>query len=67
MVVASSTPPAPAASPTAEQMIAAANIARMSRGWNGLNTGGTYDEAINQLSDAEKMSLSTVSVGKQFL
>ena len=52
---------------TTEQMIAAMNIARMSRGYNGVNTGGTYDDSMNQLSEAEKMSLATVEVGPKFL
>jgi hypothetical protein len=43
-----------------ESMIAANTIARMSRGYNGMNTGGSYADAMNQLHEAEVMSLSSV-------
>lgn len=46
--------------PKTENMIAANTIARFSRGYNGLNTGGSYSDAMNQLHEAEVMSLATV-------
>jgi hypothetical protein len=59
---ASSTPPS-----TTETMIAAHDIARMTRGYNGLNTGGDYHDAITALHDAESMNLDTVTTGTRTL
>jgi hypothetical protein len=46
--------------PASEHMIASNSIMRLSRGYNGMNTGGSYADAMNTLSEAEKMSLSSV-------
>lgn len=46
-----------------ENMITSNNIARMSRGYNVMNTGGSYDDAMNQLNSAEKMTLASVETG----
>jgi hypothetical protein len=50
---------APAA-PSAEHMIASNTIMRLSRGYNGMNTGSSYADAMNTLTEAEKMSLASV-------
>jgi len=56
---ATSTTVAPSTSAT-EHMIASNNIMRLSRGYNGMNTGGSYADAMNTLHEAEVMSLSSV-------
>jgi len=48
------------AKPKAEGMIAADSIMRLSRGYNGMNTGGSYVDAMHQLHEAEVMSLGSV-------
>lgn len=44
-----------------EHMITANNIAAMSRGYNVMNTGGSYEDAMKQLHEAEIMTLSSVN------
>jgi hypothetical protein len=50
-----------------EKMIAASTIGRFSRGYNGLNTGGGYDDAMRQLHEAENMNLQNVETDARTL